>query len=250
MLPIATEVPVKQTICLNRYRRLLLLSVVVMLLSVTGCAKKILLQAEDVVDKAWLRPLVGGFDGFVPVADGRLLMVNHPAMKGERWALQEDQLLLWTDSKRSAEAQSLAYRARLDGDDLVLLTSEGNDTLVYTSMKTAEPLNGVPYFPFYLKNPRVSKLPISQESIYLQFNIEEKSVRGFGGVNNFQSQYQRFGSIGFKSEPVMSTMMSGPGMDCEMLLLSCLNHADTVISLENFLFFYQGKELLGSFRAE
>lgn len=235
---------------LKRSRWLLVLLVVLVFPMIAGCSINPLLKLQNVNEKAWLRSFPDGFDGFFVAADGRLLMINIYSLLGDCWELRDDRLVLWTHTERYPEPQPIAYRGRLDDERLVLLPAEGNDTLVYASVNNGEPISGVLYSPVYLKNLQALTLPINPESVYLQFNAEETSVRGFGGVNNFTGSYQRFGKTGFKSGPLASTMMAGQGMDYEMLLLSCLDHADTILSLEKLLFFYHGRELLGSFRAE
>ena len=232
-------------------QRLWVLIAGVLLLSL-GCAQKVPMRAEDISDRVWLHMSSDGTikDGFYAAPDGRLLLVNNFYEDGARWELRDDLLLLWFRAADESMLQSRQFRPLLSGEMLVLTPSTEEATPVYSAERLQGLQSHVQYFA--TDSAEVSTDGSGSETplAYLQLDPADKSLRGYGGVNNFHGRYQHEGPTGFKLGPMSSTRMSGPGMDDELKLLQCLDLADTLLPVRSEIFFYQGTRLLCSFQAQ
>lgn len=188
-------------------------------------------------------------EGFYTAADGRLLLISRPALTGVSWSLQDDQLLLDLIDVDGG-GDRLRLQVRRDGDGLLLAPAEDPAAPGFARAALQEPLSRRPYRPVYLNGAEAAAGPQGSEPVYLQFDTADQAVHGYGGVNNFHGRYQRDGAIGLTFGPMASTMMSGPGMDYELLLLSGLEQVDACLALGDRLLFYKGATLLIGLRLQ
>ena len=235
---------------LSRCLLSLLLGVVLLLLP--GCAQKNLMPHDDISGRLWLRTSnqLEGLEGFFTGTDGQLLLVNELAADGISWALQDDRLVLWLHAEDLAVGQSAEYHPLLIEGKLVLSPDLAKGSAGYVAETLQEPLSNIDYFPTYLRGSPDRSPGKDNPPVYLQLDAGDKSLRGYGGVNNFRGSYQRTGAVGFKVGPMATTMMAGPRMDYETKLLQCLDQADAMLPLGKRLFFYQNARLLCSFSAD
>lgn len=214
-----------------------------MLLS--GCAERVPLQPQDIAGQLWLRPGADSrVEGFFTDADGRLLLIDRPVLSGVSWAVQDDRLLLAVQDTETGATLTRTYDPAMEGRRLLLVTADSESARGFARSEPGEPQGRKRYRPVYLSGSQAIAEPPGSEPVYLQFDPVEKSIHGFGGVNNFHGRYLRSGVTGFKIGPLASTMMSGPGLDYDLLLQGGLGRADTLLAFDNNLLLYAGSELL------
>lgn len=232
-------------ICVYRY--LLILTTGVLLLQ--GCVETIPLQYEDISDHLWLRSSSDGkeFEGFFAGADGQLLLVDKFSTDGTYWELHDNVLLLWMRTEGQSMLQSVEYYPLFVEKKLLLSQSREEGAPVYVAETYQEPLSNVRYSPTYINGKSTGSLSYEVSNAYLQFDTSNKTLRGYGGVNNFQGSYERKGVAGFKMGPMVATMMDGPGMDYEIKLMQCLDQSDTILAVRKRILFYQNSKRLCSF---
>lgn len=201
-------------------------------------------------ESVWLRPVEGpvAFDGFYLAADGRLLLINIFSMTGDRWAWEKDTLTLWTHTERYPKPMPVKYRIKRDGATLSLRGPSGSSAGSYEAASEAARLSGARWRPVFLLNPQGFNPPTGPP-VFIQFDPDPPRAHGFGGVNQFQGSYRTDG-IAIKIGPLGATMMSGPGLDYEMLFFSVLSRSDTFLIARGMLFLYQGAEITAAFRAD
>lgn len=208
------------------------------------------LTREDLMEICWLRQFEASsraFDGFYLKDDGRLLFINIFSMTGDHWALEGDHLILSSHTGRYPEPFPVDYAVRKEGERIILSASGGSEAIAYKAEEGMTDPGGKRWVPFYVENPEGFVLP--EDTVpFLEFDMEEKMVRGFGGVNRFQGAFEMSGKSGLTIGSLATTRMAGPGMEYEGLFLSVLGRADTVLTVRGMLFLYRGTTIVGAFR--
>lgn len=209
------------------------------------------LTRDDLVGVPWLRQFETSpeaFDGFCLKPDGRLLFINIFSMTGDSWELEGSRLTLSSHTGRYPEPVPTDYVVRKEEEGILLSGSEGSEGIVYLAEMPITDFGDKPWIPFYVENPKGFTLP---EGVvpFLEFDMENGMIRGFGGVNRFRGSFEMSAEGDLKVGPLASTMMAGPGMDYEGAFLSALDRADCVLGVRGLLFFYRGTEIVAAFRS-
>ena len=198
----------------------------------------------------WLRSFGdGGEDGFYLAEDGRLLYLNIFSMTGDRWERDGAKLTMSSHTERYPEPQKINYTYTRKGATLSLLMEDGEKPIEYKAAAIENKLDDTRWAPGYVKSPGSSAKP-EGEAIYLQFDVENKKVSGFAGVNRFQGGYETTGAIGIKIGPLMATKKFGPGMEYEEEFLRNIQSADTFLILDGTLCLYEGTTIVAAFSSE
>lgn len=233
------------------FKHILISMIGVLLLLLPGCTQKTPVQPRDFAGRLWLRTVASpGPEGFFTGADGRLLLITDPAEEGLSWELHDGKLLLWSRVQDQPTLRSSEYHPILIEGSLFLATELSGTLPAYTSKEPGGPLDKQDYVPTYLGESQKDNPAGGDQTVYLRFDTNDSSLRGFAGVNNFYGSYERRGAVDFKVGPLATTMMSGPGMTSETKFMNCLVQADALLPESGMLFFFQGSGLLCSFHAD
>lgn len=208
------------------------------LLLLVGCSQPVELLTQNISNKAWLLtplPQVGA-EGFFLHPNGSVLMLAEGEDKSGRWFLEGNSLHL-------ADAETMS--PVMVDEKVCLESSSVDDSLVFCSVDLSQLKSGHKYFPTFLGN-----LTDYTHKPFVQFDVSEGVVRGFGGVNNFRGKFTREDLLSVDFGPIMSTRMAGPGMDDEFRLIQCLDRSDGMLVLRERLYLYEGSTFLCSFVPE
>jgi heat shock protein HslJ len=231
---------------------LMTLTIGALLILSQGCTQKPVIEYGDIADRVWLRTSndLKGINGFFTGKEGQLLQINALLNDGLYWELKENQLLLWFRAEGQSTPQSLEYHPLMFEGKLRLAEDLSDESSVYVARALQEPLRNVQYYPTYFRGTAAASPDREDQAAYLQLDTDDRSLRGFGGVNNFFGSYQRKDAVGFNVGPITSTMMAGPGMEYEATFMQCLDQSDAILAVDKRLFFYQASHLLCSFSAD
>lgn len=231
---------------------LMTLTIGALLLLLQGCTQKPVIEHADIADRVWLRTSNGikGINGFFTGKEGQLLLINVLLKDGLYWELKENQLLLWFRVEGQSTPQSVEYHPLMFEGKLRLAENLSEESAVYLAKALQEPLRNVQYYPTCFRDTPVARPDRDGQAAYLQLDTDDRSLRGFGGVNNFFGSYQRQDAVGFNVGPITSTMMTGPGIKYEATFMQCLDQSDALLAVDKRLFFYQDSRLLCSFSAD
>ncbi len=231
---------------------LMTLTIGALLLFLQGCTQKPVIEHADIVDRVWLRTSndINGINGFFTGREGQLLLIDVRLKDGLYWELKENQLLLSFRTENQATPQSLEYHPLMFEGKLRLAEDSSEESAAYAAKVLQEPLRNVQYYPIYFREAAAASPDREEPAAYLQLDTDNRSLRGFGGVNNFFGSYQRKDAVGFNVGTITSTMMAGPGMEYEARFMQCLEQSDAILAVEKRLFFYHDSRLLCSFSAD
>lgn len=233
-------------------KHLMILTIGALLILLQGCTQKPAIEHADIAGRVWLRTSndIKGINGFFTGREGQLLLINALLKDGLYWELKENQLLLWFRAENQSTPQSIEYHPLMFEGELRLAEDLSKESAVYVAKALQEPLRNVQYYPTYFRETPAASPDREGLAAYLQLDTDDRSLRGFGGVNNFFGSYQRKDAVGFNVGPITSTMMAGPGMEYEATFMQCLDQSDAILAVGKRLFFYQESRLLCSFRAD
>lgn len=226
----------------------LLVFAVVVLMTLNGCTKPATLVSQDVTGLIWMAeegPL--HTSGFFVHPDGRCLQFGDSSSQGAFWEVTDNKLILKDKASVSAGQVVGRYLPLRTKDELTLVREGSDNKAIYSRFEKGQLLGNIQYFPMLLAGANIEGLAASKQRPYLQFDTAGGVVRGFGGVNNFRGEFRITEGFNIKIGPMMATRMAGPGMDAEIKLFQCLDQADTVLSIEKGLFFYEESRMLCSF---
>ncbi|MDC7232084.1 MAG: META domain-containing protein [Spirochaetales bacterium] len=208
---------------------------------------------EELANTLWTSPICGmpaegcyGKDGYFLAEDGSLLYINIFSMTGDRWEIDGDQLVLYSHTEGYPEPSPVSYPlVRRDGVPAIRPVS-GEEEQLPPAAEKLDPR--VPEGRWLLRNMlNPENHEVNPETpVFLEIRTEEQGgyfLFGSGGVNTFRGNLQ-LEDFSWSTGPLMSTMMAGPGLEYEDLVMRNMDRVSRYILLEDFLFLYDHKELI------
>lgn len=231
----------------------LILASLTLLTSCMSSGENETITSEELHNTLWLSPLCGmpgegsfGKEGFFLADDGSLLFVNIFSMTGDSWSLEENILTLNSHTERYPEPSSVDYPIRMvDGVAGIIPVEEELEILPPTAVEITASIPEGRWFIANILNPDNAAAD-SVEPAYIDIAKDGEGlvmISGNGGVNNFRGSLDLEGFL-WKSGPYMRTLMAGPGLAYEDLLMNTLDRVSRFLLVEDYLFLYEGTELI------
>ncbi len=212
-----------------------------------SCASAPSVSKDDLGNTVWTR--VNNNDsqqseqeGFYLAPDGSLLQFVGFGAAVTGWDLQDDRLVLTLPEGINGDLKTSGYSLR-DRGGVLYLVSQTGDSLFASASYTPESLTGTWTITTLAGSDSLQNSPEKQPYLEILKEGDGLYLQGYGGVNRFRGNLSADG-ISWKSGPLMRTMMAGPALGYEDLLMKSLDLADTFISLNGSLYLYNGTELL------
>lgn len=233
------------TFVLNRF---FWLFAVIAVCPLIACSQAVPVHKEDVAGRLWLKEVDEecGAAGFFAGEDGQLFPIGQHSQDSGSWEVLDNRLLLRLGPQTAPPLPTLEFCAKQGTAQLVFVPCQEAGGVAYVAESLQEPLNRIRYFLM----PDQTQPDCTHSDAFLMFDVDDRSLRGYAGVNNFYGTYQRRGVTDFKSGPMTSTKMAGPGMDEEIRFMQCLEQANALLVVRDELFYYRDFRQLCSFRAE
>lgn len=205
---------------------------------VVGCSPAVELSMQDVSDKAWLLRSSSQVEpeGFFLHPRGLVLMLTEGRGGKTQW---------YIDNKALHLEEKDTMKPVMINESLCLESTSTGNSLHFCPVELSSLEPEKKYFPTFMKQDSEN-----DKNAFVQFDVSEGVIRGFGGVNNFRGKFSREDIRSVDFGPIMSTRMAGPGMDNEFRLIQCLDRSDGMLVVLDYLYLYQGTTLLCSFRSE
>lgn len=211
------------------------------------------ISAEELHNTIWLGPICGmpsegqyANEGFFLAEDGSLLFVNIFSMTGDSWTLDGNKLNLSSHTERYPDSQTNIYQLKKTDGIAHVSPVEGDSEMIQPSAQKLIPQ--IPEGRWLIStmlNPENAAIDPERPAYLEVIKNEDGSIdlQGNGSVNNYRAVLQ-LDTFNWETGPIMRTLMAGPALAYEDLFMQNLEQINSYLYLDDFLFLYQGTELI------